>query len=78
MEVFAYEYRRFLDEGKTERECVDVIVNMAEEAGYRELQEVMKEGKSLKKGDKVYAVCMNKSVVLFRIGSRPMVEGMNI
>ncbi len=78
VEVFAYEYRRFLDEGKTERECVDVIVNMAEEAGYRELQEVMKEAKSLKKGDKVYAVCMNKSVVLFRIGSRPMVEGMNI
>ena len=76
--VFADEYRNFLDEGKTERECVDVIVNMAEKAGYRELQEVMKEGKSLKKGDKVYAVCMNKSVVLFRIGSRPMVEGMNI
>ncbi len=78
MNVFADEYRNFLDEGKTERECVDVIVNMAEKAGYRELQEVMKEGKSLKKGDKVYAVCMNKSVVLFRIGSRPMVEGMNI
>ena len=76
--VFADEYRNFLDEGKTERECVDVIVNMAEKAGYRELQEVMKEGKSLKKGDKVYAVCMNKSVVLFRIGSRPMVEGRNI
>lgn len=76
--VFGDEYRNFLDEGKTERECVDVIVNMAEKAGYRELQEVMKEGKSLKKGDKVYAVCMNKSVVLFRIGSRPMVEGMNI
>ena len=76
--VFADEYRNFLDEGKAERECVDVIVNMAEKAGYRELQEVMKEGKSLKKGDKVYAVCMNKSVVLFRIGSRPMVEGMNI
>ena len=76
--VFADEYRNFLDEGKTERECVDVIVNMAEKAGYRELQEVMKEEKKKKKGDKVYAVCMNKSVVLFRIGSRPMVEGMNI
>ena len=38
--VFADEYRNFLDEGKTERECVDVIVNMAEKAGYRELQEV--------------------------------------
>ena len=75
---FAEEYRSFLDAGKTERECVDAIVNMAEKAGYRELQEFIKEGSSLKKGDKVYAVWMNKSVVMFRIGSRPMTEGMNI
>ncbi len=72
------EYRKFLDEGKTERECVDYIVNAAEEQGYRELQELIKEGGHLKKGDKVYAVCMNKSVALFRIGERPMTEGMNI
>ncbi len=78
LEAFADEYRNFLDEGKTERECVDLIVNMAEKAGYSELQEVMKEGKTLKEGDKVYAVCMNKSVVMFRIGRRPMTEGMNI
>lgn len=78
LEAFADEYRSFLDEGKTERECVDLIVNMAEKAGYSELQEVMKEGKTLKEGDKVYAVCMNKSVVMFRIGRRPMTEGMNI
>ena len=78
VDVFADQYRRFLDLGKTERECVDVIVNMAEQSGYQELGKVIKEGKSLKKGDKVYAVCMNKSVVLFRIGSRPMAEGMNI
>ena len=78
VDVFADEYRNFLDEGKTERECVDYIVNAAEKAGYRELQTVMKKGDSLKKGDKVYAVWMNKSVVLFRIGEKPMAEGMNI
>ena len=78
VDVFADEYRSFLDEGKTERECVDYIVNAAEKEGYRELQKVIKKGEKLKKGDKVYAVCMNKSVVLFRIGERPMAEGMNI
>ena len=78
VDAFADEYRNFLDEGKTERECVDYIVNAAEKAGYRELQTVMKKGGSLKKGDKVYAVWMNKSVVLFRIGEKPMAEGMNI
>lgn len=76
--AFADEYRSFLDEGKTERECVDVIVNMAEEKGYQELEKVIKSGGSLKKGDKVYSVCMNKSIVLFRIGEHPMAEGMNI
>lgn len=78
VDAFADEYRCFLDEGKTERECVDFIVNMAEKAGYRELAEVIKDGKTLKEGDKVYAVCMNKSIAMFRIGRRPMTEGMNI
>lgn len=78
VDSFADEYRNFLDEGKTERECVDYIVNAVEKAGYQELQTVMKKGGSLKKGDKVYSVWMNKSVVLFRIGEKPMAEGMNI
>ena len=58
------EYREFLSECKTERECVDYIVNAAEEAGYQELQSIMKKGGKLKKGDKVYSVWMNKSVVM--------------
>lgn len=78
VDVFADQYRDFLDQGKTERECVDYVVNVVEKAGYREIQDVIKKGDKLKKGDKVYAVWMNKSVVMFRIGSRPMAEGMNI
>lgn len=78
VDTFADEYRSFLDAGKTERECVDLIVDMAEQQGYQELEKVMKAGGRLKKGDKVYSVCMNKSVAMFRIGEHPMAEGMNI
>lgn len=77
-EAFAKEYMQFLDEGKTERECVDTIVNTIEKQGYQELPSVIKNKGKLKKGDKVYAVCMNKAIVMFRIGEKPMEEGMNI
>ena len=51
------EYRTFLNEGKTERECVKLAVKMAEEAGYRDLKEVIAKKETLKAGDKVYARC---------------------
>ncbi|MBQ7841679.1 MAG: aminopeptidase [Lachnospiraceae bacterium] len=76
--ALAKEYMNFLDNGKTERECVDTIVNMIEEAGYVELPSLIREGKKLSAGDKVYAVLMNKSVVMFQMGTKPLVEGMNI
>lgn len=77
-EVCNKDYRDFLDNAKTERECVNVIVNMVEKSGYVELEEKLKEGNGLKKGDKVYAVNMNKAIVLFNIGDEPLEKGMNI
>lgn len=74
----AKEYMDFLDNGKTERECVDTIVNMIEEAGYVELPSLIAEGKKLSAGDKVYAVLMNKTLVMFQMGTKPMTAGMNI
>ena len=71
-------YKFCLNAGKTERECVELAVSMAEEAGYRNLKDVMAAGGSLKTGDKVYAVCMNKMIALFRIGEEPVSLGMNI
>lgn len=71
-------YRAFLNHGKTERECVKQIVERAKEAGYKELSELIKEGKTCKPGDKVYAVNMEKAVILFQIGSEPLENGMNI
>ena len=71
-------YKFCLNAGKTERECVELAVSMAEEAGYRDLKDVMAAGGSLKTGDKVYDVCMNKMIALFRIGEEPVSSGMNI
>ena len=71
-------YCEFLDAGKTERECVTKIVSMAEDAGYKDINQIRKNGELLKEGDKVYAVCMKKSIVLYRIGKNPIEDGMNI
>ena len=76
--AFAEDYKAFLTNAKTERECVDAIVSMIEEAGFRELENVIAEGTPLKEGDKVYSVQMNKAIVMYRIGKRPLSEGLNI
>lgn len=71
-------YMEFLDNGKTERECVEEIVKQAKEAGYKNLEDIIKKDKKLKPGSKVYSVWMKKSVALFNIGSEPIENGMNI
>ena len=77
-DAFAREYMDFLDNGKTERECVDTLVNLIEKAGYRELNDLIEKGESVKPGDKVYAVNMNKCLVMYQIGKQPMKAGMNL
>ncbi len=67
-------YKHFLDNGKTERECVSQIIEGAQSHGYRDVFSV----KTLKAGDKVYVQKMNKAVALFTIGSEPIENGMNI
>ena len=66
------------DRGKTERECVALTVDMAEQAGYQNIEKILAQGKKLSAGDKVYAVCMSKMAALFCIGEKPLSEGMNI
>lgn len=67
-------YKRFLDEGKTERECVKLSVKMAEAAGFVD----MAECESLKPGDKVYRVNRGKNIFLAVIGSEDIKKGINI
>lgn len=71
-------YKACLDEGKTERECVKLAVRMAREKGYQDIRELIQNQTPVKAGDKIYAVCMDKSVSLFHIGKKPLEEGMNI
>ena len=77
-DAFAREYMDFLDAGKTERECVDTLVNLIEKEGYVELNTLMESGREIKPGDKIYAVNMNKCLVMYQIGKKPMKDGMNI
>ena len=78
LEKLNREYREVLDNSKTERECIDTIVNTIEAEGYQELEGLMESGRKLQEGDKVYSVWMNKSIVMFQMGKKPMTEGLNI
>lgn len=79
-EVFALaeDYKRFISENKTERACVKSAVAMAEARGYRDLREVIRRQETLRPQDKVYLTMMEKSIVLFHLGDRPLEEGMHI
>ena len=78
LEPLSGRYKAFLDAGKTERECVDEAVRLARAEGYRSLAEVREAGETLKAGDRVYDVCMNKMLALFQIGRQPLYTGMRI
>ena len=71
-------YKNCLNEGKTERECIELTIRMAKEAGYRDLADIIASNGKVSKGDKVYAVQMHKSIALFQIGEEPISSGMNI
>ena len=75
---FAEEYRKFLSDCKTERECVTYFAQKAEKAGFVNLDTVLEKGTKLAAGDKVYANNMGKGLALFVIGEKSMEHGMNI
>lgn len=74
----ADEYKRFISNCKTERECVKEAIRMAEAAGYVDLEKMIQAEKEIKPGDKVYACNMGKTLALFHIGKEPLEKGMNI
>lgn len=75
---FCEDYRKFISECKTERECVEALTAKAEANGYRNLNDVITSGEKLQAGDKVYAVNMKKMLALFQIGTEAFENGMNI
>ena len=78
LETFSKSYMDFLDNGKTERECIKRIVQEAEEAGYQDMNKLIADDAKLKAGAKVYSVHMNKSIALFQVGKKELQHGLNI
>ncbi len=74
MRSYCEEYKKFLDDGKTERECVAAAVALAQANGFSPLT----RGGVLRPGDKVYRVNRGKSIMLAVIGSEPLSKGANI
>ena len=71
---FAEGYKKFISDAKTERECVKEVIEIAEKAGYKNLDSVS----TLSSGDKVYVNDYGKAIVLYHIGKGEMEKGMNI
>ncbi|HHW94409.1 MAG TPA: aminopeptidase [Mogibacterium sp.] len=78
IEALSKDYMEFLNNGKTERECTSLIIDMAKTKGYKNLQDIIDNNETIKEGSKVYAVNMDKAVILLNVGKDIVNAGMNI
>ena len=67
-------YKKFLNAGKTERECVKEAVHMLKKAGYKPFDRTA----SYEPGDKVYYVNRSKAIIATTFGKKPLSEGLHI
>lgn len=72
--LYCEDYKKFLDEGKTEREAADFAVELAKAAGFRPYI----RGMELKTGDRIFRENRGKSLMLAVIGEMPLKRGVNI
>lgn len=72
---FCEGYKDFLNNSKTERECVKSIIEIAKKNGYKEFKK--SEIKNLNPNDKFYVNNRNKSVILWTMGKMPLDMGIN-
>ena len=78
MDALIQGYKFFLDNGKTERECVRQMIGAAKQYGYVSMEDVIRGGHILRHGSKVYAQTKGKAVMFINIGLFPVEEGLNI
>ncbi len=74
--AYAYceDYKKFLDGAKTEREAVEVCVNIAKGCGF----EPFEYGKAYKTGDKIYLNNRGKAIYLVVFGKEALESGVSI
>lgn len=73
-DAFAEDYKKFLDNAKTEREAVSVVLEDAKKNGFAEFD----PEKQYKAGDKIYYVNREKAIILAVIGKKSLTEGVKI
>ena len=73
-DAYCEDYKRFLDEAKTEREATTAAIVMAEKHGFVPFE----PGVALAPGDKVYYNNRGKALLLAVIGTRPITDGVTI
>jgi len=63
---FAYNYKTFLTESKTERLCIENIKKILDKSGFKNIENL----KSAKKGDRGYKIFKGKSLTAFVVGEK--------
>ena len=71
---FAEGYKKFISVSKNERVAVKEAEKLLKAKGYKNIDQF----KSLKAGDKVYAINRGKNIVAFVIGKEPIEKGLRI
>ncbi len=71
---FSEDYIAFLNACKTERACVDFAKTQAEAHGFKDIDTLS----ALSAGDKVYKINRGKNIILARVGSADITDGVNI
>lgn len=72
------DYKTFISDCKTERECVAEAIKQAKAAGYVDLEDILQTNGKIQCGDKIYVNNMDKTLALFHMGKQPLSKGMNI
>lgn len=71
---YCEDYKKFLDEAKTEREAVTASIKLLEAKGFKEY----KAGMKLSAGDRIYRNNRGKALIAAVIGKAPIEEGTRI
>ena len=72
------EYKEFLSNCKTERECTEEIILEVEKKGFHNIEEYINQKLEINPGSKIYVNNREKSIALFVIGEEDITKGMNI
>lgn len=75
---FCEGYKEYISNAKTEREAIFETIKLAKKSGFKNLADIIKSGKKLKAGDKVYAINMDKAMILAVIGKQDIEQGLTI